>query len=232
LASLLGALAPAAAVAAGAWSASVDLTSEYFVRGISRSNGDPALQADLRVDSGTGLTAGVSASSVQIAPTQPRNIEVSGFAGWTFNPFAAWQAGVAVSHYDYLQHRTGAAHYDYDELSVDLAPRRWLAFNARYSPNTPRYVAYEGRLMRTANGSLEANLTWPLRDTLTVIGGLGRARFSGPAGTDYTYWSGGGRYDAGAWTATFTFIDTSGAARTLYGTASPGRWAATIMRRF
>lgn len=232
LGALVGALAPAVGIAAGAWSASVDVTSEYFVRGISRSNGDPALQADLRGDARSGLMLGLSVSSVQIAPMQPRNVEASGFAGYSFNPFGRWQASVALSHYDYLQNQSGAAHYDYNEISLDLAPRPWLALNARYSPNTPRYVSYLSSLVRTANHSLEANLTWPLRDRLALLGGVGRAGFSGPDGDTYTYWSAGGRYDLESWTGSVTFIDTSRAARTLYATASPGRWAATVMRRF
>jgi uncharacterized protein (TIGR02001 family) len=236
IASLVGAWiaawTPNAGFAAGGWSASIDVTSEYFVRGISRSNGQPALQGDLRVDAASGLSAGLGASSVWISPTQPKNIEASGFAGWTFNPFGHWQAGVALSHYDYLQNQAGAAHYDYDELSLDLAPRPWLALNARYSHNTPRYVAYLGSVVRTANRSVEANLTWPLRERLSLLGGVGRAQFSGPDGAAYTYWSAGGRYDLGSWTGSVTFIDTSRTARTLYGTASPGRLAATVMRRF
>lgn len=37
----------AAAPAAGTFGGSLDLTSDYFVRGISRSNDEPALQLDL-----------------------------------------------------------------------------------------------------------------------------------------------------------------------------------------
>ena len=58
--------------AADGWGGSVDLTSDYFVRGISRSDDHAALQLDVHYVDSSGLVAGAFVSSAQIEPEDQR----------------------------------------------------------------------------------------------------------------------------------------------------------------
>ena len=70
---LVGTPKPAAA---DQWGGSVDLTSDYVVRGISRSNDQAALQVDLHYLNTSGFLAGVFASNSRIDPNQPVDVEL------------------------------------------------------------------------------------------------------------------------------------------------------------
>jgi hypothetical protein len=48
------------------WGGSLDLTSDYLVRGISRSDDHAALQLDLHLLDSSGLAAGVFASTLSV----------------------------------------------------------------------------------------------------------------------------------------------------------------------
>ena len=63
--------ASAQCAAADVWGGSLALTSDYFVRGISRSNDQAALQLDLHYLNASGFVAGLFASNTQIDPDEP-----------------------------------------------------------------------------------------------------------------------------------------------------------------
>jgi len=71
--------------AANEWGGSVALTSDYFVRGISRSSDHPALQLDLQYANLSGFLAGAFASNTQIDSSERRDVELSGFVGYARN---------------------------------------------------------------------------------------------------------------------------------------------------
>jgi uncharacterized protein (TIGR02001 family) len=227
---LVAMIAPAPAFAA-AWGASVGATTEYFVRGVSRSNGHAAVQADVHINTSSGLLAGLFASTVQIAPTQHRDLEISAFLGMAWNAPGAWRTRLLVSHYAYTG-TSSTLHYDYDELSVDAAYSRWAAFTMTYSPNVPRYSYYSG-LSRVTSASAEMSLRAPLSDRFALNAGLGYERLGGAGAAGYTYWSGSAAYDFAPWSVTLGYVGSNDAARYLYpSTAARGRWAATLIRRF
>src|ERR1700731_5441855 len=59
-------------VAADLWGGSLGITSDYIVRGISRSNDRAALQLDLHYLNTSGFVAGMFASNTQIDRDLPR----------------------------------------------------------------------------------------------------------------------------------------------------------------
>jgi uncharacterized protein (TIGR02001 family) len=223
------------AFAIESWGASAGVTSEYFVRGISRSDGHAAVQADIHLNFTPGLSGGLFVSTAQLTPTQRSTVELSPFLGFAWNASDAWRARVMAGHYAYPWN-SAITHYDYDEISVDAAYHRWLAFTATYSPSAPRFLYYPGYppgWIRVAAESLEMNLQTSLRDKLTISAGAGYGHLGGPVGAEYVYWSTGAAYDLAPWSISLNYIDSNGAARYQYGLAtSEGRWAATIMRRF
>jgi len=95
IASLMPRLLPAAEV----WGESLAATSDYLVRGISRSNQHAALQADVHVATEGGFIGGIFASSVQFDSGDTRNAEVSAFAGFSFRQAGPWRTKVLASYY-------------------------------------------------------------------------------------------------------------------------------------
>src|SRR5438105_2677058 len=75
------AFASSQACAADEWGGSAALSSDYLVRGISRTSDHVALQADLHYTSPGGFVAGVFASNTQTGPNSPRDVELSAFVG-------------------------------------------------------------------------------------------------------------------------------------------------------
>jgi uncharacterized protein (TIGR02001 family) len=125
--------------AADVWGGSVDITSDYIVRGISRSNDQAALQLDVHYLNSSGFVAGLFASNAQIDPDEPRDVELDGFLGYAWSAGDDWHGKVLASHYAYPWNRAGSG-YDYDELDVDLAFQEWLDVGLVYSPNSARFL--------------------------------------------------------------------------------------------
>ena len=84
-------------VAADLWGGSLALTSDYFVRGISRSNDRAALQLDLHYINTSGFLAGLFASNTQIDPGEPRDAELSGFLGYVWSAGTDWHGKILGS---------------------------------------------------------------------------------------------------------------------------------------
>jgi uncharacterized protein (TIGR02001 family) len=128
---------------ADTWGGSLALTSDYLVRGISRSNQDPALQLDLHYASERGIVAGVFASNAQIDHNDGREAELSGYLGYAWRQGDAWAGRLLATYYAYPRSQIGAR-YNYAEFDADLAYRGWLQLNLNYSPDAPRFLPYRG----------------------------------------------------------------------------------------
>ena len=124
-------------VGADIWGGSLGVTSDYIVRGISRSNDHAALQLDLHYLNSAGFVAGLFASNTQSDPDGSSDVELNAFAGFAWTAGSAWRGRILASHYAYPWNRAGSG-YDYDELDVDLAYQEWLDVSLVYSPNAPR----------------------------------------------------------------------------------------------
>ncbi len=221
---------------AGNWGGSLDLTSDYFVRGISRSNDQPALQLSLYYSASfgtsSGVVAGISASNAQIAPQQPRAAELSAFFGYTRTLSPDWQTKVVISNYSYPWSGLGSQ-YNYDEADIEAAFRGWLNFTVSYSPNFPRFDRYTGGIVGVSAKSAELNLERPLFHKLSVLCGIGYFYANGRDGSGYTYWSAGAAYDWAPVTLTVSYIDATEAANSLfYNSAYGGKWMGSILWRF
>ena len=223
--------APQSLLAAQTWGGSVGLTSDYLVRGVSRSDHDPSLQADVHFAMANGFLAGVFVSSVQVAPGEKRNAELSAFVGFSWEGQSSWRSKLVASHYTYPWNPAGSK-YDYDELNADVGFSDWVTLAAMYSPNAPLYIPYRG-LVAVAAKSTELNFQIPLLRKLNANAGVGFAHLSGPDGGGYSYWSLGCTYDLAPVTLTLAYVDTSyGATDLYYESAARNRWTGTIIWRF
>jgi uncharacterized protein (TIGR02001 family) len=219
--------------AADDWGGSLGLTSDYFVRGISRSSDHAALQLDFHYSNPNGFVAGVFASNSQIDSHESEDVELSGFVGFVWNIEEAWRARVLASHYAYPWNRAGS-HYDYDELDLDVSYQGWLHLELGYSPNSPRYLPppYQG-LIGVTEKSAEVSAQRQILGKLSLTAGVGYSYLDGPDPGGYVYWSGGAAYDFQSLTLALAYVDTSAGAKALfYNAAANGQWMGTLIWRF
>ena len=229
---LLCALAvPRPAHATQNWGGSLGFTSDYLVRGVTRSDHNPALQADFHFATAAGFLAGISTSSVAIAPGEKRNAELSGFIGFSWEGQSPWRSRIIASHYTYPWNRAGSR-YDYDEFNLDVGYSDWVTLSVLYSPNAALYVQYQG-LTSVASKSTELNFQLPVLRKLHANAGVGFAHVGGPDGGGYAYWSLGCGYDLSPVTLSVAYVNTSyGATDLYYESAAVNRWTATAIFRF
>lgn len=219
--------------AADDWGGSVVLTSDYFVRGISRTNHQAALQLDLHYASSSGFIAGAFASNARIDPYNPQDVELSAFIGyaWSFTP--DWRAKIVASHYAYPWNQEGSG-YNYDEVDFDAAYQGWLHLSLNYSPNSPRFVAAPYfRLLGVAEKSAELSVQRAIVGKFSATAGVGYSALAGPDSGGYVYWSVGGAYDWRSLTLAVSYVNTSAEAKALfYNAAADGRFTGTVIWRF
>ena len=217
--------------AADSWGGSLGVTSDYIVRGISRSNDQPALQLDLHYVNTSGFIAGAFASNTRIDPDAPADVELDAFVGFAWTAGNDWRGKILASHYAYPWNHHGSG-YDYDEVDVETAFHDWLSAALIYSPNAPRYVPYAG-LIRVTSKAAEVTLQRPLLARLSAAAGLGYSRYEGPDAAGYGYWSAGISYDLAPVSLTLSYVNTTSGAKALfYNDAETRRWSGTVIWRF
>ena len=225
------ALASPHSPAAGTWGGSVALTSDYFIRGITRTNDQAALQLDLHYADSSGILAGVFASNTQIDAYQSRDVELDGYLGFVWTGRGYWHGRVLGGYYAYPWNENGSS-YNYGELDLDLGYQDWLDVGVSYSPDAPRYV-YNRGLVGTSAESLEVNLQHRMIGKLSANSGVGYSYLSGPGGTGYVYWSVGASYDIAPVTVALSYVDSGAGAKKLFsGEAATGRFTATVIWHF
>jgi uncharacterized protein (TIGR02001 family) len=216
---------------AAAFGGSLGITSDYLIRGISRTHHHGSLQADAHIALENGVDAGVFAASVVIGPDQHRDAELSAFAGFAAEVSAAWHARTAVNHYSYPGNSAGSK-YDYDELSLDVTYQEWLTVSAVYSPNAPRLMTEKGVIGVTAR-SAELSAQTPLSRQFFLTGGVGYAHLAGRYPGGYAYWSAGGIYSPGPVSISLQYVSTTSAAeRIYYDAAAHNRLTGSVIWRF
>jgi uncharacterized protein (TIGR02001 family) len=218
-------------LAADSWGGSLALTSDYLVRGITRTYDRPALQLDLHLVDGSGLVAGFFASNTQIVEDERRDAELNPYLGFLWKGDGDWHGKLVASYYAYPWNAEGSR-YNYIELDGDWGFQEWLDLAASYSPNSPRYVRGRG-FEGVSETSVEVNLQKPLFRRLSGTAGVGYADLAGPPATGYVYWSLGAAVDLASLTLAVSYVDTSAAARRVYyDNAATGRFIATAIWRF
>lgn len=215
---------------ADAWGGSLALTSDYFVRGITRTNDLEALQLDLHYVDSTGIVGGLFASNTQIDPYERRDVELNGYAGFAWSKTGGWHGRILGAYYAYPWNAEGS-NYNYGEIDADIGYQSWLDVGLSYSPDAPRYSGT--RIIAVSAESVELNLEHPVIGKLLATGGVGYYDMAGPGGTGYAYWSVGAAYDLAPVVLAVSYVDTSaGAKRLFYDNAATGRFTGTVIWRF
>lgn len=122
-------LAAAQPIHAANVSGSAGVTSDYVFRGISQSQGDPALQASLRIDAGNGFYAFAWASTIDFPSAPAATAEVDYVVGWQRKLGANWRGDVNAIWFTYPSDSTDL---DYVEMlaTATYRDRTWLLLGA------------------------------------------------------------------------------------------------------
>ena len=178
------------------YSANVALTTDYVFRGITQTDGHPAIQGGFDVTVGQ-FYAGTWASNLDFGSDGRGNdvadIEIDLYAGLKrkFIDRVETDLGVIYYHYPDASSPAGTGELDYFELKLGntLEVNQNLSLNAvvYYSPDYTGEIGeawtYEG------GGSLK------LRSDITLSALVGTTQFVNGAQEDYTYWNAGITYD-------------------------------------
>jgi uncharacterized protein (TIGR02001 family) len=115
---IAGLLAASGAASALELTGNVALTTDYIFRGISQTDGGPAIQGGFDADVGNGLYAGVWASNVDFDSDSDESIEIDAYAGWATEVNGV---GVDVGYIHYA-YPTGDIAIDELYLGVSMGP--------------------------------------------------------------------------------------------------------------
>lgn len=209
LAALAATAAPAAAqerIGAGFTIAGgVTATSDYRFRGISQSNGDPALQANATLDHESGFYVGGFASTLS-DDSFPGDIELSGFVGYTREILPGTDIDVGVQLYGYPNNAslTNASYFEpYAAVRHTLGPVT-AEVGAAFAPE--QEALGENNSVYVYGDVSGGIMVLPVTATARVGYTSGPARFSGYA--DYLDWRIGAEYKTGIATFALEYVDT------------------------
>lgn len=181
------------------------VTSDYRFRGISQTNGDPALQASATLDHNSGFYIGGFASTLS-DDIRPGEYELSGYVGYTRQILPGTDVDVGIQVYGYPSNEslTSASYVEpYISLRHTLGPVT-AEVGAAYAPQQEA-LADNGSLYVYADAS--AGLIFlPFTITGRIGHTSGPARFTGFS--DYTDWRLGAEYKLGPATLALEYVDT------------------------
>ena len=159
----------------------VALTSDYVKRGVTQSDGDPAVQLGGDVRFSNGFFAGAWASTIDISngAARQRDTEVDYYAGYSFDAGDKWAFTAHTVLYSYPG-QTGNVDYGYQEIAIssNYDDRLWIEY------------AYTPDLYHTDKSAqnIDVYVEWPLNGRWSVGLGAGHYDTSNLNDSDYTYW--------------------------------------------
>jgi uncharacterized protein (TIGR02001 family) len=225
---------PEDARAQDTWGGSVTVTSDYRVRGISKTRGDAALQGGLHAQFAQGWNVGGWMSSVSYDRGRHSSLEVDTYAGYSWNVAKDWDAKATLTHYWYPDDHA-RTNYDYDEVAASLIFRSQFAATITWSPNTKYFSRYRGGWNTQEGDSAAYEITGlqPITPALAVTAGIGYSDLRSLYDTGYWYWNAGLTYSMGPLQLDVSRIDSDTSAEELFGaTATQAGWSAAISWRF
>ena len=223
---------PIAVRADALWGGSLTATSDYRVRGLSKTRGDAAVQGGIHAHSTSGWFLGAWASSISRARNDT-TLEIDAYLGLAANITPDWDTKVVATHYDYPD--GAGTNYAYDELSVSLAFRSRLIGTVSWSPNMRSYGRYQQRWDTESGTSICYELTGlqPLTSGLSFSAGVGYSDLTDLFDSGYWYWNTGISYTLGALQLDVSRIDSDAAAEQLFGErVTQATWSAAVSWRF
>lgn len=213
------------------WGGSLALSSDYIYRGLSQTEGRPALQGSLHVRSDAGWSAGVWASTVNRGPGRGAHAEVDLQLARAWSLGVDWAVQLSANHYFYPRDSRDQP-YEYDELVVAASYQNRVTGTVTWSPNTSRFGRNTFVSNRTAL-SYELTGLQSLSPAWSVYAGVGHYDLNDLFDTGYWYWSSGITYVVGNLQMDLSHIDSDHTARRLFDyEVSKREWIVALSWRF
>ena len=216
------------------WGGSLAVTSDYRVRGISKTRGDAAVQGGLHAQLLPGWVIGAWGSTVSRNRGRSSALEIDAYTGYGWNVAKDWDTKVVLTHYWYPNDPAQAS-YDYDELSVTVGYRSQLFGTVAWSPNSKYFSRYGGRWQADDGSTASYELTGlqPIATGLSLTAGVGYNDLRNLFDDGYWYWNAGVTYSVGPVQLDVSRIDSDATAEELFGsTVTEAGWSAAISWRF
>jgi uncharacterized protein (TIGR02001 family) len=227
-------LVPIRSPAQDSWGGTIGVTSDYRVRGISQTRGEPALQIGMHARSTQGWLAGIWASTINRNRGASATAEIDAYLGFSWAIAPDWDARAVLTHYAY-PNDPAHVRYDYDELSASITFRSQLAATVSWSPNTTYFGwnEYQWQAQSHASASYEITGLQPLTESLSATAGIGYNDLSRLFDHGYWYWNAGLSYGLGSVRVDVSHIGSDSHARQTFGSElSQAGWSAAISWRF
>jgi uncharacterized protein (TIGR02001 family) len=206
------------------------LTSDYLFRGVSLTDGDPAVQAGLHIRFARRWYASAWASTLKRSPDGFGRVELNLQAGRGWDLSSDWTASVGWARYLYPD-AAASGRYDWDELSASLIWANRLSLTGSFSPNAPQaYALGVGRRRRAT--AVEASWRQPIAGPWSVVAAAGRYS-SSPFGQPYLAWNAGLSAQLGGFDVGLAHFGIDGAGRRRFGSAAAdGQWVFSLAWRY
>ncbi len=190
-------------------------TTDYRYRGVSQSDGDPALQGSFSLSHNSGFYGGVFASTLT-DNLRPGNLELSAYAGYSREIATATELDVGVQYYAFPNNE-GLSSADYVEPYAALRHTLGPATAEVGAAYAPEQDALGGNDSLYVYGDLSAGLIiLPVTVNARVGYTSGAARFTGLS--DYMDWRIGIERKTGPATFLLEYVDTDAGVANADGT--------------
>jgi len=217
--------------ASGVWGGSTGATSDYVSRGVTRSAGEPSVQADGHYLWSSGWFAGASAASVRRNSSSPTTAELTGYVGYTQSFTGVWSGRMTAAHYEYPG-ITPRRLYNYDELSSSLIYCDRLFLTVTVSPDQGT-DSVRGTARNRTVLAYDLTLHQSLPLGLSTNWGVGYDDLHRLVGVGYVYWNAGLGYEIGTVHFDLSYIGADSTAQSLfYDNAATNRLVATVLWSF
>lgn len=218
-----------AASLAQQWHGSLAATTDYVFRGISQTQGDGAVQADLHYEGSAGWFAGAWASSIDSGYDTVGRVELDAYAGWNWQFERDWSTRLAYVRYLYPD-ASGGIDYDYGDVSARLAWRDRIVGTVAWAPDLVRF-SEDGYPDRGNAWSYELALRQPFASRFAATVGAGF--YDQLFGVEYWSWNAGVSCTLASFELDLAWFANDSAGRRAYGAEAAGnRWAFTALWRF
>jgi uncharacterized protein (TIGR02001 family) len=205
--------------AEGSWAGTLTASTDYVLRGISQSNGEPALQGSLAYQWDTGWYTGAWASTLEredgYYPAGTAESEIDLFFGVRTVFMTDWSATVQATHYVY-PHDGDVVDYDYSELELAVSYRDVWRASVAWSPDASTLTQRQLTTDRDA-WSYELSMQHVLVPWLGVSAGIGYRDLAGLDPGGYAYWSAGLSAQLRTLSLSLARIGTDADGRDLFG---------------
>lgn len=193
------------------WEVSLSFLTDYKFRGISQTNGDPAVQLTYDWSHDSGFYAGAFASNVDFVPGDGADTELDLYLGysWSIND----SLGADISYVQYL-YPFDNADYDYGELIGTLT----------FAESVSLMVGYSNDVFNSSEDGIYLGLSGNATvDAFTFTGSVGYYDLDDVAGGGITDYSVAVSREIGPLTVSLGYYDTNGKLEDFYGDLNDGK---------